>query len=306
MSQPSGLVDPTEVSPLAKGSRRVLFRSGRTGWPRVTLSSVLRVLLILAVSLLFLFPLLWVVRTSLAYSHEVYQVPPSLLPSWNWENYARAWEAAPWLRYFGNTVFIATTVSALCIATSLMAGFAFAMMKFRGRGIAFAATIAVLMVPHTLLLIPNFLVASRVGLLDTYAIQIIPWAATGFGIFLIRQFFTTVPHELFESAELDGAGPFRMMCQIGAPLAVPSMALVGLNAFLGSWNAFIWPYLMTRSDEVRPIEVGLQQFLGVEGTDWTGLSAAVTFTTIPLVVLFLFLQRFFVAGAFGTQGAVRG
>ncbi|WP_051172318.1 carbohydrate ABC transporter permease [Microbacterium indicum] len=263
-----------------------------------------RAVLIVAVAVVFLFPLFWVVITSLASSDSVYTPTPNFIPQWNWDNYVRAWQGAPWLRYFGNTVFIAGTVAALCVTTSLLAGFAFALMRFRGRGVAFALTISVLMVPEAVLLIPNFLVASRAGLLDTYLIQIIPWAATGFGVFLVRQFFQTLPPEIFEAAEIDGAGPLRMLFQVGAPLAVPSLVLVGLNAFLGSWNSFLWPYLFTSSDAMRPIQVGLQQFFGAEGTDWTGLSAAVVFTTIPLVVLFLFLQRFFISDAFA--GAVRG
>lgn len=272
----------------------------------MTLSRITRTGLILTVSAVFLFPLVWVVITSLSHPEDAYQVPPSFWPSWNWENYSRAWEQAPWLRYFGNTFFIAGSVAALCMATSLMAGFAFAMMRFRGSGVAFALTISVLMVPNTVLLIPNFIIASQVGLLDTYLIQILPWAATGFGVFLLRQFFLTLPKEVFEAAEVDGAGTFRMLFQVGAPLAVPSLVLVGLNAFLGSWNAFLWPYIFTSSEEIRPIEVGLQQFYGTEGTDWTGLSAAVTFTTVPLVILFLFLQRYFISDAFGSSGAVRG
>lgn len=283
------------------------FRRARPGRRRAGRAGrMLNVTLICAVGLVFLFPLLWVLNTSLARDGDVYAVPPSFLPAWNWENYARAWEAAPWPRYFGNTVLIAGSVSALAVTTSLLAGFAFALMRFRGRGLAFGLTVAVLMVPQSVLLIPNFIVASRVGLLDTYLIQILPWAATGFGVFLVRQFFSTLPPALFEAAELDGAGPLRMLFQVATPLALPSLVLVGLNAFLGSWNAFLWPYLFTSSDDVRPIEVGLQRFLGTEGTDWTGLSAAVVFTTVPLIVLFLSLQRFFMAGAAGASGAVRG
>lgn len=289
------------ATPASPGWRR----GGRRPTPR-KVGKVVRGGLVVAVSAAFLFPLLWVAITSLAQPDQVYSVPPSFLPGWNWDNYARAWEAAPWLRYFGNTIFIAGTVSAGCVATSLLAGFAFALMRFRGRSLAFALTISVLMVPQAVLIIPNFILASAIGVLDTYLIQILPWIATGFGVFLVRQFFSTLPGEIFEAAELDGAGPIRMLAQIGAPLAVPSLVLVGLNAFLGSWNAFLWPYLFTSSDEVRPIEVGLQQFYGTEGTDWTGLSAAVVFTTIPLVVLFLFTQRFFISDAFATRGAVRG
>ncbi|WP_197680014.1 carbohydrate ABC transporter permease [Microlunatus soli] len=258
------------------------------------------------IGLAFIVPLLWTFVTSLSTRSDVYRFPPKLSPSWEWSNYARAWQAAPWLRYFGNTVLIAGCVVALVLATSLLAGFAFAVMRFRGRTVLFMIVMAVMMVPQTVLLIPNFIIAQRLGLYDTYLIQILPWGASVFGIFLLRQFFVTLPRELFEAAELEGAGAFRILISIAGPLAKPSLVLVGLNAFMGSWNAFVWPYLMTKSESIRPIEVGLQTFYGAEGTDWTGLSAAITFTTVPVIILFLFLQRYFVGGAYGVEGAVRG
>ncbi|MFC4947765.1 carbohydrate ABC transporter permease [Pseudonocardia sp. GCM10023141] len=258
------------------------------------------------VALLFLLPVLWMLLTSVSADSDVFQFPPKLLPAWEWSNYARAWSRSPWLMYFGNTVLIAGAVVVLVLGTSLLAGFAFAVMRFRGRGVLFLVVMSVLMVPQTVLLIPNFLIAQQLGWYDTYLIQIVPWGASVFGIFLLRQFFVTLPRELFEAAEIDGAGPFRMLFSVAAPLAAPSLVLVGLNSFMGSWNSFVWPYIMTKSDSVRPIEVGLQAFYGSDGTDWTGLCAAVTFTTVPIIVLFLFLQRYFVSGVYGTQGSVRG
>ena len=274
--------------------------------PRRRRGLAVRHVVAVIIGLLFIVPLLWTFLTSVSTSGDVYRFPPKLWPAWEWSNYRRAWQAAPWLRYFGNTILIAGCVVALALATSLLAGFAFAVMRFRGRGVLFVIVMAVMMVPQTVLLIPNFLIAQRIGLYDTYLIQILPWGASVFGIFLLRQFFVTLPDELFEAAELEGAGPFRILFSIAAPLAKPSLVLVGLNSFMGSWNAFIWPYLMTKSDSIRPIEVGLQTFYGTEGTDWTGLSAAITFTTVPIIVLFVFLQKYFVSGAYGTEGAVRG
>lgn len=263
----------------------------------------MRDLVALAVGAAFALPLAWMFLTSVSNDADIYRNPPRLWPAWNWGNYVRAWNARPWPMYFGNTVFIAGCVVALVLATSLLAGFAFAQMRFRGRQVMFWVVMSVMMVPQTVLLIPNFILAQRLHLYDTYWIQILPWGASVFGIFLMRQFFSTLPVEIFEAAEVDGAGAFRMLFQIAAPLSVPSLILVGLNAFMGSWSAFVWPYLMTKSDAVRPIEVGLQAFYGAEGTDWTGLTAAVTFTTLPVMILFLFLQKYFVAGA--TGGAVR-
>ena len=277
------------------GARR-RFNIGR--WVRHTLAVL--------IALAFLVPLLWTLLASVSTSSEVYTFPPRL-PSWQWSNYSRAWEASPyWLRYYGNTVFIAACVVALTCTTSVLAGFAFAVMRFPGRRFFFLLVMSVMMVPHTVLLIPNFLIARRLGLYDTYLIQILPWAASVFGIFLLRQFFSTLPKELFEAAELDGAGPLRTLWSVALPLAKPSIALVALNSFVGSWNSFIWPYIMTKREEIRPIEVGLQTFYNANGTDWTMLCAAITFTTLPIIIVFLFLNRYFIAGISGVEGAVRG
>ncbi|SES01388.1 multiple sugar transport system permease protein [Propionibacterium cyclohexanicum] len=257
------------------------------------------------IGLAWLVPLLWMFLSSVSNDADVYRVPPKLWPAWNWGNYARAWAARPWPRYFANTLIIALSVVAFTLVTSILAGFAFALMRFRGSKTLFYVVMSVMMVPQTVLLIPNFILAHTTGLYDTYWIQILPWAASVFGIFLLRQTLSALPTEIFEAAELDGAGPVSMLVRIAAPLAVPSLILIGLNTFMGSWSSFVWPYLMTQNDTVRPIEVGLQAFYGAEGTDWTGLSAAVTFTTLPVVILFFSLQKYFVQGAFSTQGAVQ-
>jgi multiple sugar transport system permease protein len=259
----------------------------------------------LIVGLAFLAPLLWVLITSLSTRGGVYRFPPAFWPAWQWSNYSAAWAAAPWVRYFANTVFICACTVALVLTTSVLAGFAFARMRFAGRNALFITVLCVMMVPQTVLIIPNYVIASRLHLLDTYWIQILPFGASVFGIFLLRQFFLSIPTEIFDAAQLDGAGPLRMAFQIAGPLARPSLILVGLNTFMGSWNAFVWPYIMTTTDSIRPIEVGLNAFYGVNGTDWTTLSAAVVFTTIPIVILFLFLQKYFVTGLYSTSGAVR-
>ena len=290
---------------------RPLRIAGRRTWripgnPNGRVGRLLQPGAAVAVGLLFLVPILWMLITSVASDADVFTFPPRLWPAWDFSNYAKAWGKSPWLTYFGNTVLIAGSVVLLVLITSLLAGFAFALMRFRGKVFLFLLVMSAMMVPQTVLLIPNFIIAQKLGWYDTYLIQIVPWGASVFGIFLLRQFFLTLPKELFEAAEMDGAGPLRMLFSVAAPLAAPSLVLGALNSFMGSWNAFVWPYIMTKSDAVRPIEVGLQAFYGTEGTDWTGLCAAVSFTTLPIIALFLFLQKYFVTGVYGTQGSVRG
>ncbi len=266
---------------------------------------VLRRVVAVVVGLTFLGPFWWVLITSLARTSDVYTFPPSLLPHWHWANYARAWAAAPWVRLFGNTVLIALCTVVLAVVTSVLAGYAFGVLRFRGRTALFTVVLAVMMVPQTVLLIPDYVIAQTIDWLDTYWIQIIPFGGSVFGIFLVRQFFAGLPAELFDAAELDGAGKLRALWSIGVPLVRPAVIIVALNVFMGSWNAFVWPFIMTSSTSVQPVEVGLATFYGAEGTDWTGLSAAVTFTTLPVLAIFLALQRHFVTGAYSAAGGLK-
>jgi multiple sugar transport system permease protein len=274
--------------------------------PRRLVGPVLRRVVAVVVGIAFVAPFFWVLITSVARNGDVYKFPPSLVPHWHFANYSRAWHGAPWLRLFGNTLLISVSTVVLALLTSLLAGFAFGVMRFRGRNVLFTVALAVMMIPQTVLLIPDYVIAQTIGWLDTYWIQIIPWGGSVFGIFLIRQFFSGLPEELFDAAELDGAGRLRMLWSIGMPMVRPALIIVGLQVFMGSWNSFLWPFIMTSSQSVQPIEVGLATFYSAQGTDWTGLSAAVTFTTIPVLVLFLALQRYFITGAYSAAGGVRG
>lgn len=260
----------------------------------------------LVLTVLFLFPFYWVVVTSLNGSNQVLQFPPVFLPHGQWQNYVRAWNEAPWLRYFFNTLLIAGLTTLLVLVTSILAGFAFGVMEFKGKQVLFLSFLALMMIPQTVLLIPDYIILRDLHWLNTYWAQIVPWGASVFGIFLLRQFFMTFPRELLESAVLDGASITRSLWQIVVPMARPALVTVALYIFLGSWNSFLWPYIMTSSPSVQPIEVGMATFLGTNGTDWTGLSAAVVFTTLPVMILFLVAQRQFLAGAFAASSGMKG
>lgn len=287
------------TAPVSRRRVRARRRAGRTT----------RVVVAVLVGIAFVFPFYWVVVTSLNSTGDMFSSPPPLVPHLYFDNYARAWAAAPWARYLLNTVLVACCTMVLALITSLMAGFAFGVMRFRGRGALFALVLSVLMIPQVVLLIPDYQIASDINWIDTYWIQIVPWGASVFGIFLVRQFFLNLPPELFEAAELDGAGRLRILWSVGAPLVRPALIIIALNTFMASWNSFLWPSVMDpTNDSVRPVEVGLYNFLygSASGNDYTGLCAAVTFTTIPVLVIFLILQRYFITGAFSAAGGVRG
>lgn len=272
----------------------------RPRWLRLTL----RYLVVGAASLFAIFPLYWIFVSSLLTTHSAFDSVPHFFPDWDWSNYARAWNLAPWVQYFANSIFIAICTVALALVTSLLAGYAFGTMKFPGRNILFLAILGLIMIPAEATLIPSYLIVSTLGWIDTYQAQIIPFAVSISGIFLLRQFFLSLPPSLWEAAQLDGCTRFGYLLRIAAPLARPALTVVALQVFIGSWNAFLWPYLVTSSDALRPVEVGLQAFLSADGTDPTGLAAAAAFTTLPVLVIFLVAQRQFIEGI--SAGSTRG
>lgn len=256
----------------------------------------LRYVLIAVVSVLALFPLYYMFVLSLLTDGDARSSTPHLWPEWQWQNYVRAWSLAPWPRYFLNSVFIAGSTIVIVLITSLLAAYAFGSMRFRGRQVLFLAILGLIMVPFEATLIPNYLILSALGWLDTYQAQIIPFGVSIAGIFLLRQFFLSLPPSLYEAAQLDGCSRFGFLWRIAMPLARPALAVIALQVFIGSWNAFLWPFLVTTTDAIRPVEVGLQYFTSADGTDSTGLAAAAAFTTLPVLVVFLLAQRQFIEG----------
>jgi multiple sugar transport system permease protein len=279
-------------------------RSRRTRLQARHIRLVLRYTLVIIAALFAVFPLYWIFVSSVLTQHNAMDVTPHFLPDWDWSNYARAWGNSPWIGYFLNSIFIACSTAVLAMITSLLAGYAFGAMRFPGRNILFFAILALIMIPYEATLIPSYLIVSLLGWIDTYQAQIIPFAVSISGIFLLRQFFLSLPPSLWEAAQLDGCSRFGYLWRIGAPLARPSLAVVALQVFIGSWNAFLWPYLVTQSDAFRPVEVGLQAFVQADGTDPTALAAAASFTTLPILVVFLIAQRQFIEGI--SAGSTKG
>lgn len=254
-------------------------------------------LALVGVGLLMAFPFLWMVASSLKTLEEAHRVPPVLIPAVpQWGNYAEAWKAAPFATYFLNTALIAGGVTLSVMVTALLAGYAFGQMEFPGKPVLFALYLATMMIPFEVVLIPNFLLIKQLGWYDRYAAMIVPWGASVFSVFLLTQFFRSLPKDFFEAAQLDGCGHSQYLRTVAAPLARPALATAGLFAFLGSWNSLLWPLLVTQREAVRPIEVGLQYFLQAEGPRPQLLMAASTLAMLPILILFLTAQRTFVEG----------
>jgi multiple sugar transport system permease protein len=272
-------------------------------------------LVLVVAAALVMFPFYWMVSTSFKTLAEAVQFPPTWVPlDPQPGNYPRAWGQAPFGRYFLNTAFLATTTTLLSLTFSSLAAFAFARMEFPGRQALFVLLLATMMVPFEVQLIPDFVIIRRMpllggndiwgqggrGLYDTYWAQILPWAASPFAVFLLRQFFLSVPREYHEAAQLDGATRFTFFARIALPLARPALVTSGLFGFLGSWNALLWPLIVTSRPDVRPIQVGLATFSTEQGTQYHLLMAAATFAILPVVLLYVVAQRQFTEGVAAT------
>jgi ABC-type glycerol-3-phosphate transport system permease component len=248
-------------------------------------------------------PFLWMLLTSLKSYQEfiIGQLVPDTL---RFGNYIEAWQMAPFGRYFLNSIFISTTTVTAVLVTSTLAAYAFARIDFYGRDVLFMVFLATLMVPFEVTMIPNFILIRDLGWYDTYWAMIVPFSASVFGVFLLRQFFATIPSDYYDAAVLDGCGHLRFLWEIVLPLSRPALITVGLFTFLGSWNALLWPLIVTRTQEIRPIMLGLAEFISEAGTQTQLLMAAATLTILPVVIFYFFAQREFIEGL--ASGGLKG
>jgi multiple sugar transport system permease protein len=242
-----------------------------------------------------LVPFVWMALTALKPESEVFSRTwlPSTLA---WENFPRAFTFFPFARFLSNTIIVAVGGTALHLVTSVLAAYAFARLRFRGREVLFVLYLGTLMIPQQVTVVPLFLMMRDIGWLDTFWALILPSAFHALGVFLLRQFFMTIPRELEESAYIDGAGRLRILWRIILPLSKPALATLGVFTFIREWNSFLWPLIATTSPDMRVLSVGLTLFTGQYGTEWHLLMAAATVTLLPTLLIFAFAQRYFIEG----------
>ena len=246
-----------------------------------------------ALGLLWVLPLIYAVWT--AFHPSEYAVRFELFAPLTLENFAKAWEAAPFARYFLNTVMLVTLILAGQLVLCTLAAYAFARFEFFGRDVLFLLVLLQLMVMPDILIVENYRTMRFLGLLDTIAAIGLPYMASGFGIFLLRQTFKTVPKELDEAARVEGANFLQVLWKVYVPLAKPVYLAYGLVSVSHHWNNFLWPLIVTNSTETRPLTVGLSIFSSTDqGVDWSVITAATLMTSGPLLIAFLLFQRQFV------------
>ena len=244
-------------------------------------------------AILWILPLLYAVWT--AFHPSEYSARFELLAPVTLENFARAWSAAPFARYFFNTFALVTLILACQLVLCTLAAYAFARTDFTGSSIAFALVLAQLMIMPDVLIVENYKTMNKLGILDSIPAIALPYVASAFGIFLLRQTFKTVPKELDDAACIEGAGPVQTLLRVYVPLAKPVYLAYGLVSVSYHWNNFLWPLIVTNSVESRPLTVGLQVFSSTDqGIDWSIICAATLMTSAPLLVAFLLFQRQFV------------
>jgi multiple sugar transport system permease protein len=249
-------------------------------------------------ALVSFFPFYWMVTSSFKTNIQAIASPPLWVPTeWHLENYAIALSAAPFPRYFFNTLLVAVCQVVGVLAVSTLAAYAFARMEFYGKSTLFGIFLATLMIPSEVTLIPNFVIITRwFGWYDTYQAQFVTGLGSVFAIFMLRQFFMTIPKELEDAAMMDGCSRLRFLWAVVVPLSGPALITLGLLNFLSAWNAFLWPLIVTRSPEMRPIQLGLQVFSTDAGGRFAELMAASTMVILPTVLLFVVAQRYLVEG----------
>ncbi|HBG00562.1 MAG TPA: ABC transporter permease [Firmicutes bacterium] len=246
---------------------------------------------------IMMLPFIWMITSSIKAPHEMTLRTIQWLPAVpQWQNYKIAWEAAPFDIYFRNSFMIAFTVMFIEVIFSSLAAYAFAKLNFFGKNFLFLLFLGTMMIPGEVMLIPNYITMVNFGWVDTYWALIVPWTVSVFSIFLLRQFFLSIPHELFEAAVLDGCGKFKYLTAVMLPLSKPALVTVMLFKFIGSWNSFLWVLIMTNTPSMRTIPVGLTYFVSDVGSYYNYLMAASTFAMAPILILFLLLQKQFIQG----------
>lgn len=237
-------------------------------------------------------PFFWMLTTSLKTPMEALKFPPTWWPSsLQLQNYVEVFKQIPLWRYLFNTVLVAFLSLTGVLVTGIMAAYAFARFRFPGREVLFMVFLALMMIPLPVYLVPSYTLLFKLGWIDTYAAMIVPWIVNIFAIFLLRQHIRQLPQDLFDAARIDGCSDFRTLVKIVLPLCKAPLVTIMVFNVISSWNSFFWPLIVTNSDKIRPLQVGLAYFSREQSTNYTLLMAATTLAIIPLIVLFFAAQK---------------
>jgi len=255
-----------------------------------------------AFALTTIFPFLWMISTTFKSRGAIFSLPPTLIPDLlfkpeMWESYIKVLTKYNFLRYTGNSFFVAGMAAVGQLVTASLAGFAFARMEFKGKGLFFGLLLSTTMIPAEVVIIPEFLLMAKLQWLDTYLPLIVPSFLVGsFGTFMLREFFMSIPEELVEAARLDGATTFQIYRTIFLPLSLPAMTTLFLIGFIHNWNELLRPVLYISSSELRTVTIGLTSFQNEYGAQWNLLLSGAVISILPLLIVYILAQRYVVEG----------
>ncbi len=258
----------------------------------------IRNIVLIIIAMIFIFPFLWMILTSFKSLSETLSIPPTLIPGqWHGENYVEAWNSGPFLKYTMSSVIVTFAVVVLQMLTIIPAAYVFARHEFVGKKVLFGSILITMMIPAQLIFLPVFLMMSGWSLLNTYWSLILPFATSAFGIFLLRQRFMQIENEIIEAARLDNSSEFKILYKIMVPQAKGTLVTIGLFSFIGVWNDYFWPLVMTTKDVVRTLPLGVTMLKStMEGIQWHILMAGNTILVIPIIVIYLFARKKIIEG----------
>ena len=259
--------------------------------------SLLKYAILVAGALVMVFPFVWMIIASLMTAGEIQLRPPVWLPAQpQFQNYSDLADAIPMARLYFNSLFTSGIIVAGVLLSSSLAGFAFAKYRFPGRQFLFYLILATMMIPFFVTLIPVFFIVRQLGWIDTYQGLVVPGLTSAYGIFLMRQFIMTLPDELIDAARIDGATELRIYWRIVVPLVKPALATLGTFTFIGAWNNFLWPLLVINSRELMTLPLGINSMKSLYADNTNLLMAGTAVAVLPMLLLFIFLQRYFIQG----------
>ena len=263
-------------------------------------------------SLLSIFPFIWLLSTSLkGISENIFAYPPTIIPKdFTFANYVGVWHRVDLMRYFVNSMVVAGGTVLLNLILSSLAGYPLARMEFKGKKIAFFSILSTIMIPFQAIMLPVYLITLKLHLVDSvnntagFIGLIMPFAVSAFGIFLMRQAFLAIPREMEEAAIVDGCNVFQVFWKVLLPMVKPSLAVLAIFTFIGSWGEFLWPSIILTKESMYTLPVGVNNLQGMFSSNWRFIAAGSIISTIPILIFFLAMQKYFISGE--NEGAVKG
>lgn len=268
--------------------------------------------ILILTSLLSIFPFIWLLSTSLkGVKEDIFAYPPSIIPQdFTWANYFEVWQKVDFMGYFCNSLIVAGLTVLLNLILSSLAGYPLARMSFKGKKTIFFTVLATIMIPFQAIMLPVYIITLKLHLIDSvnifmgYIGLVMPFAVSAFGIFLMRQAFLKIPKEVEEAAIVDGCNVFQMFVKVVLPMVKPTLAVLAVFTFIGSWGEFLWPSIMLTKESMYTLPVGINNLQGMFSSNWRFIASGSIISTVPIIVFFLMMQKYFISGE--NDGAVKG